>query len=98
MLPVCEDVGLAEAYSQGKLTMSELLSYSSVCGVGLDTVPIAGSAAETEAVVQGILMDVCGLAQKWDKMLSCRLLPCPNKSEGDRTDFKSPYLVDCILR
>ncbi|QDZ24105.1 DUF711 domain-containing protein [Chloropicon primus] len=96
MLPVCEDEGLAKAYSNEKVTLSDFLSYSSVCGVGLDTVPISGDA--TKEKIAGILMDVVSLAIKWDKPLSCRLLPCPGKGKGDKTDFKSPYLVDCIIQ
>ena len=43
MLPICEDPGLASAATDGRLTLSSLLQYSAVCGVGLDTVPIPGT-------------------------------------------------------
>jgi hypothetical protein len=42
MLAVLEDQGLAEAASEGRLSIGRLLSWSSVCGTGLDTVPIPG--------------------------------------------------------
>ena len=42
MLPVMEDVGLAKASDQNRFGIIDLLAYSSVCGVGLDMVPVAG--------------------------------------------------------
>jgi uncharacterized protein (UPF0210 family) len=96
MLPVCEDRGLAEAYSKGNITIDNFLQYSSVCGIGLDTFPIAGDT--TTKVVSGVLMDVCRLAHKLKKPLSCRLLPCQGKKAGESTAFNSPYLVECKLK
>lgn len=93
---MCEDKGLAEAYSKGGITIDNFLQYSSVCGIGLDTFPIAGDTATK--VISGVLMDVCRLAQKLKKPLSCRLLPCQGKVAGDNTDFNSPYLVECKLQ
>lgn len=44
MLPVMEDLILAERAAQvpPSFTMRDLLTFSSVCGVGLDTVPVPG--------------------------------------------------------
>lgn len=42
MLAVLEDQGLAEAAAEGRLSIERLLSWSSVCGTGLDTVPVPG--------------------------------------------------------
>lgn len=39
---MCEDQGLAAAATAGQLRISQLLQYSSVCGCGLDTVPVPG--------------------------------------------------------
>lgn len=48
MLPVMEDLILAERASQNPPTFSlrDLLIFSSVCGVGLDTVPVPGAMCE----------------------------------------------------
>ena len=43
MLPVMEDVVLAQRATEGKFGVRDLLMFSSVCGVGIDTVPIPGS-------------------------------------------------------
>jgi len=90
MLPVCEDLRLAEL--SNTLRLSDLLSISSVCGVGIDTVPIPGTASES--ALASLLLDVAGLAGKWDKPLSCRVFPIPGKSAGTMTTFDSPYLCN----
>ena len=95
MLPVCEDRGLAASYSKGAVRLADFLTLSSVCGVGLDTMPISGV---SDKVITGIFLDVCALALKWKKQLSCRLLPCPGKGPGEATEFNSPYLVDVNLQ
>ena len=98
MLPVCEDQRLAElAATNNKgdnrgLELADLLSISSVCGVGIDTVPLAGDV--TTKHLTSLLLDVAGLAERWDKSLSCRVLPFEGKKAGQRTDFHSPYMVN----
>src|SRR5437762_13718346 len=42
MLPVLEDPVLAQRATEGRFSVRELLLYSSVCGTGLDVVPLAG--------------------------------------------------------
>ena len=44
MLPVLEDRVLGERCAEGQISIAALLSYSSVCGTGLDTIPLAGDA------------------------------------------------------
>ena len=90
MLPVCEDQRLAELSPQ--LRISNLLSISSVCGVGVDTVPVPGNVEEAD--LASLLLDVAGLAKRWDKSLSCRVFPVPGKVAGERTVFDSPYLCN----
>ncbi len=92
MLPLCEDQRLAELASAGKLHIRDLLNVSSVCGVGIDTVPIPGNANVDE--LTALYLDVAGLAERWNKPLSCRVFPVPNKTVGDVTTFDSPFLVN----
>ena len=92
MLPLCEDQRLAELASNGKLRITDLLNVSSVCGVGIDTVPIPGDASVDE--LTALYLDVAGLAERWNKPLSCRVFPVPNKTVGDMTTFDSPFLVN----
>ncbi|VEU34708.1 unnamed protein product [Pseudo-nitzschia multistriata] len=92
MLPLCEDKRLAQLATEGKLRMTDLLNVSSVCGVGIDTVPIPGDASVEE--LTSLLLDVAGLAERWNKPLSCRVFPVPNKTVGEMTTFDSPFLVN----
>ncbi len=42
MLPVLEDTVIAKRWNEGRLSIDALLSYSAVCGTGLDTIPLPG--------------------------------------------------------
>ncbi len=92
MLPVLEDVGLAERNDQGLLRLSTLLSYSAVCGTGLDTIPVAGDVSIEK--LTALLVDVAALGRKLGKPLSARLLPIPGKHAGDKTNFDFAYFVN----
>ncbi|MCK5773377.1 MAG: DUF711 family protein [Thermoplasmata archaeon] len=93
MLPVMEDLGLAEASDNDQLTIPDLLSYSSVCGTGLDTVPIPGDTEKR--ALENTIRDVASLSIRLNKPLSARLLPMIGIKKGERTDVHSPYLVNC---
>ena len=92
MLPVLEDVGLAERNNEGRLRLSTLLSYSAVCGTGLDTIPVAGDVSIEK--LTALLCDVAALGWKLGKPLSARLLPIPGKKAGDMTNFDFAYFVN----
>lgn len=92
MLPVLEDSVLAARAAEGRLGLGDLLSYAAVCGVGLDTVPLAGDTSE-EALA-AILLDVAALALRLDKPLTARLMPLPGLQAGDPVHFDFPYFAD----
>lgn len=94
MLPPLEDVTLAARASQDQRSygITELLSYSAVCGVGLDTVPVPGDCSPAD--IAALLCDVAALSVKWRKQLSCRLFPVPGLAAGDLTTFDSPYMIN----
>lgn len=95
MLPILEDVGLAERCNEGLLDIDNILIYSSVCGTGLDCIPLPGNISKDK--VYAILLDMATLSIKLNKPLSARLFPVPGKLSGEFTDFKSPFLVDCKI-
>ncbi len=96
MLPVLEDPTLAERWNAGLFSVDALMSYSAVCGTGLDTVPLAGdTSVDTLARMIG---DVATLSVKWNKPLSARLLPVAGKHAGDRTEFTDPRLINGIIQ
>jgi uncharacterized protein (UPF0210 family) len=92
MLPVLEDAVLAARSREGVFTVNDLLLYSSVCGTGLDTVPLPGSVSEEE--LAGILLDVAALALRLDKPLTARLMPIPGAKAGDPTEFDFDYFAN----
>jgi uncharacterized protein (UPF0210 family) len=95
MLPVMEDKRLAQRWAENTYEIDSLLAYSSVCGTGLDTVPLPGDISEEH--LAKIYSDVAALAWKWRKPLSARLQPVMNKKAGDKTDFDSQYLFNTTL-
>jgi len=96
MLPVMEDSVLAQRWSEGRLTMDALLSYSAVCGTGLDTIPLPGDI--TVEQLTRILGDVASLAVKWHKPLSARLQPAAGRKPGEMTEFDDPFLVNAKIQ
>ncbi len=91
MLPVLEDSVLARRAAAGDLTIADLLSYAAVCGVGLDTIPLAGNIAEAE--LAGILLDLAALSCRLRKPLTARLMPLPGLAPGDPVTFDFPYFA-----
>jgi len=81
MLPCIEDTGLAKAAMQGNFDIQSLIKYSSVCGVGLDVIPLPLKTSK-ECLVR-LLRDLRTLALTLDKPLSCRLMLVPEVDAGD---------------
>jgi hypothetical protein len=92
MLPVLEDALLAQRAAEGSLGLKDLLLYSSVCGTGLDTVPLPGAA--TAPQLSAVLLDVAALAQRLNKPLTARLMPVPGKQAGDPTGFDFAFFAN----
>src|ERR1700681_4390433 len=95
MVPVMEDRLLAQRWAESTYNVDSLLAYSAVCGTGLDTIPLPGDISIEQ--MERIFGDVASLATKWNKPLSARLQPLPDKKAGDQTDFQGPYLFNTTL-
>ena len=95
MLPVLEDVGLGERSKAGYFNLDSLLLYSTVCGTGLDTIPIPGDASTSQ--LAAILTDVATLSIQLSKPLSVRLFPVPGCNADCMTEFDSPYLTNTTV-
>jgi uncharacterized protein (UPF0210 family) len=92
MLPVLEDQALADSAAQGRVTLDTLLLLSSVCGLGLDTVPLPGDV--TLEQLERIILDMASLAVRLDKPLTARLLPVPGKAAGEPAEWPDfPYFA-----
>ena len=92
MLPVLEDSLLARRTEDAQFTVKDLLLYSSVCGTGLDTVPLPGDASPEQ--LSALLLDVAALSLRLDKPLTARLMPIPGKKAGDKTGFDFAFFAN----
>jgi hypothetical protein len=95
MLPVLEDATLAERSAENLFSLDSLLLYSTVCGTGLDTIPLPGDVTVEE--VSAILLDVATLSLVADKPLTARLMPIPGKRAGEVTTFDFPYFANARI-
>lgn len=91
MLPILEDSALAERHREGSYTIGDLLTYSAVCGTGLDTVPVPGDVTAEQA--GRVYLDVCALSVRLRKPLTVRLMPIRGKGTGDLVTFDFPYFA-----
>ena len=91
MLPVLEDTTLAQRAAEGVLALNDLLLYSAVCGVGLDTIPLPGDVSE--ATLAGLLLDTAALSARLRKPLVARLMPLPGLRAGEAASFDFEYFA-----
>ena len=91
MQPILEDSILAQRAAEGMLTIKDALLYSTVCGTGLDTIPLPGDT--TAEQIAPLLLDLSTLALRLDKPLTARLMPIPNKKAGDATNFDFSFFA-----
>lgn len=96
MIPILEDSLLARRWGEGAFNIDALLAYSSVCGTGLDTIPLPGDIAQSR--LEAVIGDVASLAVKWHKPLAARLLPVKGKASGEKTEFDDPFLVNTTIQ
>lgn len=85
MLPALEDQTIADRAGEGLVTLDTLLLMSSVCGLGLDTIPVPGDISLKQ--LERIILDTAALAVRLDKPLTARLMPVPGKAAGDPAEW-----------
>ncbi len=95
MLAVTEDTGLAQGSIDGDYDMRALLTYSAVCGIGLDTVPIPGDTSI--AKMSALMRDTGTMAYRLNKPLTVRVFPVPGLKAGELTKFESDDLCNCAV-
>jgi uncharacterized protein (UPF0210 family) len=91
-LPVLEDSVLAMRAAEGRLTVTDLLLYSTLCGTGLDTIPLPGSISQS--ALTALLVDLGAIGLRHSKPLTARLMPIPGKDVGDAVHFDFAYFAD----
>ena len=95
MLAVTEDSGLAQGTIKGEFDIRSLLTYSSVCGIGLDTVPIPGDTSIEK--LNALMRDTGTMAFRLNKPLTVRVFPVPGLKAGDMTVYESDDLCNCKI-
>lgn len=95
MFPCLEDDLLAKEYEAGNFSIERNVFLSLHSGLGIDTYPIGVN--ESPGRVLEILQLVQGLAAKYDKPLSVRLVSDGKAKIGEQTDFQNQYLEDVKL-
>ncbi|MBY9018321.1 MAG: DUF711 family protein [Candidatus Lokiarchaeota archaeon] len=91
MPSVLEDYTISKSLSEKKFNLDTLLLYSTMCGTGLDCVPLPGDITEQELFY--ILLDVCTISLRLNKPLTARLMPIPGRNAGDDVDFDFEYFA-----
>lgn len=92
VMPVLEDVTLAERSAHGGLSIKDLLLFSAVSGAGLDTIPLPGDA--TPEQLSAVLLDVAALSARLGRPMLARLMPIPGKKVGEDIHFNFDYFSD----
>ncbi len=91
MPSVLEDYTIANSLSEKRFNLDTLLLYATICGTGLDCVPLPGNITERELFY--ILLDLCTISLRLNKPLTARLMPIPNRNAGDIVDFDFEYFA-----
>ncbi len=91
-LPLLEDSVLAARAAEGALNVNDLLLYATVCGTGLDAIPLPGDTTVDQ--LTALLLDVAALSLRLNKPLTARLMPIPGKAAGDPTSFDFDFFAN----
>jgi uncharacterized protein (UPF0210 family) len=92
MQPVLEDAMIGLRSNEGKVDISKLMLFSTMCGLGLDCIPLPGDADAN--TISLLLMDIAMIACRLNKPLTARLMPIPNKTQGDSTSFNFEFFTN----
>lgn len=91
MPSVLEDYTIAKSLSENHFNLDTLLLYATMCGTGLDCVPLPGDITVKEIFY--ILLDICTISLRLQKPLTARLMPIPGKNAGDDVEFDFEYFA-----
>lgn len=95
MLSVLEDDVLANRFSSGHVTINDLILYSSVCGCGLDMIPISGNISNSS--LSNLASDVGSMAFRLNKPLGVRMLTMDGKRSGEQTEFSHDFVTNSVI-
>jgi hypothetical protein len=96
MYSVLEDPKLGQVNKEtGRLTVESLTAFSTMCGCGIDMVPVPGDLSAQR--MASIMLDVGAISLRLNKPLGVRLLPIPGKVAGQLTDFDHDFLQNTTI-
>ena len=84
-IPVSEDIGMINAAKSGAINLNKLEAMTCVCSVGIDMVAIPGDTPAS--TISGIIADESAIGMINNKTTAVRVIPVPNKKEGDFVEF-----------
>jgi uncharacterized protein len=96
MFSLLEDEFMGKRNNNNIYSIDSLISYSAVCGCGLDMVPLPGDIFEEE--LASIILDVAALSSKLEKPLGVRVLPIPMKQANEFTEFNMDFLFNTRIK
>lgn len=80
MYSLLEDLELCAVNNQRGVTLEQLISLSTMCGCGVDMVPVYGQIKNEELL--SVFLDVAGISCRLHKPLGVRVLPIPGCRRG----------------
>jgi len=92
MYSLLEDHLLCKANNRKMLSINQFIAYSTMCGCGIDMVPVPGNILVEE--LASIIMDTAAVSLKLNKPLGVRVLPIPNKDMNEYTEFDMDFLTN----
>jgi len=92
MYSILEDKELGDLHVKQAVNIDSLLAYSTMCGCGLDMIPVSGNISEKKLVA--LLFEVYSISKKFEKPLGYRILPIPQKKNSEMTEFDHPFLAN----
>ncbi|MEA2017647.1 MAG: DUF711 family protein [Campylobacterota bacterium] len=95
MYSLLEDHLMCEAHDKKNFSIDSIILYSTVCGCGLDMVPLPGNSLSEE--IASMILDVATTSIKLNKPLGVRVLPIPNKLENEKTNLKLDFLTNTLI-
>lgn len=92
MYSLLEDKLMCEAHDKGNFSIDSIILYSTVCGCGLDMVPLPGDIPVEE--IASMILDVATTSIKLNKPLGVRVLPIKNKLSNEMTELELDFLTN----
>ncbi|CAA6810256.1 MAG: Unknown protein [uncultured Sulfurovum sp.] len=92
MYSLLEDKLMCQAHNKKNFSIDSIILYSTVCGCGLDMVPLPGDVLKEE--IASMILDVATTSIKLNKPLGVRVLPIQGKKEDEMTELKLDFLTN----